>query len=489
MQPYIIYGYKNVCAFLLKEYSVTLDELKKLVENETIEMEFKTTTGEIKPACQTLCAFLNYLGGFVFIGVKNDGRLVGQMVTDNTRLEIANELEKIEPSVRVKVNYVPVTDQKMVICLQVAEGAHMPYVYDGKPYERIESSTRKMSQTQYNQLLSKQNQLNHSWERFDAENYTFDDLDHNLILNMIRKSVENDRLPEIAMREEISSVLEKLKVLEQGRVKNAAAALFGKEFLPHYPQCRLQMARFVGTDRDEFLDNDFLYGNVFELLENAMLFVKRHLPIAAKIISEQLERVETPLIPLKAVREAMINAVCHREYSVYGGSIKLAIYEDRLEITNNGGLLPGITLQKIKSGCSELRNPIIADVLFRCGLIERWGRGINEIIDKCIDAGDPEPEFECDEYHFHVTFRFSASMKPEVILIGEKNEPITKFTVRQQEIIKILALGESKASNIMSKLSHIIPDRTLRYELGILKKQQVIDSKGTTKNTIWFIKK
>jgi len=101
-----------------------------------------------------------------------------------------------------------------------------------------------MSQARYHQLLSQQNQVNHSWERFDAENYALDDLDHNLILGVVRKSVTKERLNEMAMREEVPTVLEKLQLIENGRIKNAAVALFGKKFLPDYPQCHIKMARF-----------------------------------------------------------------------------------------------------------------------------------------------------------------------------------------------------------------------------------------------------
>ena len=192
---------------------------------------------------------------------------------------------------------------------------------------------------------------------------------------------------------------------------NAAVALFGKRFLPDYPQCQIKMARFKGLDRNEFMDNEQLYGNIFELIDRAILFVNRHLPVAAKIVPGKLERVETPLIPPDAIREAITNACCHRNYSIHGGSIKLAIYDDRFELTNSGGLLPGITLEQIKKGLSELRNPLIGDILFRCRVIESWGRGIKGIIKKCKKAGDPEPEFDCDESYFQVTFRFPSEYK------------------------------------------------------------------------------
>lgn len=467
---------------------MTLDDLKELITNESIDIEFKSTTGELKQACHTLCAFLNSNGGIVFIGVKNDCRIVGQMVSDNTRLEIANELVKFEPPANIKVEYIPVTKDKEVILLQVAKGPHQPYIYDGKPYEKVESSTRKMTQARYHQLLSQQNQVNHSWEQFYSDNYTLHDLDHEIILRIIRLSIDKKRLDEIAMREDISTVLEKLELIGSGRVKNAAMVLFGKKFLPYYPQCHIQLARFKGLDRHEFLDHDSIYGNIIDLIDKAMLFIVRHLPTAAKIVPGKLQRVETTLIPLDVIREAIINSFCHRDYSVYGGSVKLAIYDDRMEILNNGGLLPGVTIEKIKSGYSQRRNPLIGDILFRAGYIEKWGRGIKEIYGELKKAGDPEPEFQCDEYDFQVKFRFSVSMNPGVVIMTDKLNCLGKLTERQREIFNIIGqLEEARASEVLARLSASIPGRTLRHELGLLKKRGFINSKGSTKNTIWLI--
>jgi ATP-dependent DNA helicase RecG len=276
-------------------------------------------------------------------------------------------------------------------------------------------------------------------------------------------------------------------LIKNGNITNAAVALFGKKFLPDYPQCQIKMARFKGSDRHEFLDNEQLYGNIFELIDRAILFVDRHLPIAAKIVPGQLERVETPLIPSDAIREAIINSCCHRNYNIHGGSIKLAIYDDKMELGNSGGLLPGVTLEQIKNGLSELRNPLIGDILFRCRLIEGWGRGIKEIIKECKAAGDPEPEFECDENYFQVVFKFPSSLKPDVLLIGDQDKRLKRLSERQKEIIKIIEeFGEVKASEIKEKLSEEIPDRTLRFDLGALKKLGIIASKGRGASATWF---
>ena len=191
------------------------------------------------------------------------------------------------------------------------------------------------------------------------------------------------------------------------------------------------------------------------------------------------------MIPLDAVREALINACCHRDYSNYGGSIKLAIYDDRMEIMNHGGLLSGLTLEKIKNRYSQTRNPLIADILYRCRLIERYGRG-HEIIKDCLEAGDPEPQFQCDEYYFQVTFEFPRSIKPEVIQVDDGKAEVNSLTNRQKEIISILeSLEEAKTSEISHKLKENISDRTLRRELLTLKRLGIIRSYGRGVEAKW----
>jgi len=171
--------------------------------------------------------------------------------------------------------------------------------------------------------------------------------------------------------------------------------LFGKEFLPDYPQCELRMARFRGTDKTEFLDQRHVRGPAFKLLEEAQLFCQRHFPLPGKIVPGKLQRVDTPLIPPDAMREILVNALIHRDYSIAGGAISLAIFDDRVEVWSAGTFPTGITPEKLsKSHQSVQRNPLIADVFYKTGLIEKWGRGTNRVIEMCVEAGIAPPKFE-----------------------------------------------------------------------------------------------
>jgi ATP-dependent DNA helicase RecG len=163
---------------------------------ESPSLELKTSTSQLSGACETVCAFLNAKGGTVLIGIKNNGQIIGQHVTDNTRQEIAREIKKIEPPANEQINidYVPFHDNKFVIVIAVTAGNHAPYIYDGRPYARIESSTGSMSQHHYEQLLVRRGQLNHAWDTQPAKGYSIDSLDHEDIRRTIKDGLTSIEL-------------------------------------------------------------------------------------------------------------------------------------------------------------------------------------------------------------------------------------------------------------------------------------------------------
>jgi ATP-dependent DNA helicase RecG len=245
------------------------------------------------------------------------------------------------------------------------------------------------------------------------------------------------------------------------------------------------MARFKGTDKKEFLDEKRLYGNIFESLKEGELFVKRHLPVAAKIVPQQMQRIETPIIPFDAIREALLNALCHRDYSINDSSVYLAIYDDRMELYSHGGLLPGVTIEKIKKGFSKPRNRLIADVLHKCGYIETWGRGIQNIIELCEDADVPEPQFLADNLEFKVIFKFSYSIIPREIMIDSKIGALTK---RQKEILNVLTSKRSLSlKEISDNLSQKPAFRTIREDLAYLKKLKFVSLEGFGRGARWSL--
>ena len=376
----------------------TLDDINKLIvsDAETDSVEYKETTGQLERGMETLCAFLNKDGGTVLFGINDKKKVIGQEVADTTKRNIADAINRLEPAAAVQITYIPIpNNKKKVIVLHVEDSRrNRPFSYKGRPYMRVESVTSTMPQSKYNELLLKREET---------------DLDEEEIRKTVRLGIESGRLPETTGNE-IPGILEKLNILENGILNNAAAILFAKRKLAQYPQNLLRLARFKGTDKTVFTDNQRVHGNLFQLLDAAMAFIFKHLSMSGT--TETLEREEHLEIPYKAIREAVINSLCHRSYRDAGGSVAIAVYDDRLEIENPGSFPSGWDMASRSEHGSKPRNPLIADTLYIRKVLESWGRGINLIIDECQKAGLPEPEYRITADEVKLIFRYKPTGQP-----------------------------------------------------------------------------
>jgi ATP-dependent DNA helicase RecG len=316
-------------------------------EGESQALEFKRSTGELKEGLQSLCAFLNGSGGAVLFGVRPEGTVEGQAVSDQTLRDIAQAADRFEPPAPVSIRRIKIKAGREVLVAAV-EGRRevRPFTYEGRAYERVASTTRRMPQAKYERLLLDRAHGTRRWENEPAEGVELRDTDRDELFRIVEGAKSAGRLiGPVGTR--VADVLDRLKLRRDGRVLQAAVVLFGKEFLPDYPQCELRMARFRGTDKTEFLDQRHVRGPAFKLLEEAQLFCQRHFPLPGKIVPGKLQRVDTPLVPPDAMREILVNALIHRDYSIAGGAISLAIFDDRVEVWSAGTFPTGITPEKL----------------------------------------------------------------------------------------------------------------------------------------------
>ncbi len=397
-------------------YIDNLEAIKRLIaDSETDRVEFKETTGQLERGMETLCAFLNGTGGTVLFGVGDKGVIVGQEVADSTKRNIAEAINRLEPMAAVQVVYIPLPEsERKVVALHVEEARfERPFSYKGRAYMRVESVTTTMPQAVYNSLLMKKTGARRLWESCYNDNLKLSDLDNNEIMRTVRLGIEFGRLPETTTGNDIPTILEKLGVYENGMLKNAAAVLFANRQLHDYPQCLLRLARFRGTDKTVFMDNQRIHGNIFQMLDAAMAFIFKHLSLSGT--TDSLIREEHLSVPHKAIREAVINSLCHRSYLVDSGSVGIAIYDDRVEIENPGSFPMEWDMEKIKSShASKPQNPVIAEVLYIRRAVESWGRGINLMIDECKKVDLPEPEYKTDADEVRIIFKYNIEGKMDI---------------------------------------------------------------------------
>lgn len=461
---------------------MTLAELQQLIaesRGEWEQIEFKRTTGDLPGGMEALCAFLNGSGGRVLFGVTVSGNIQGQDVTDTTLQEVANAIRRLEPSVRIEQTRIPVSGTREVLMLATVDRADPPYTFDGRPYQRIGNTTSRMPQVEYERRLLARTRNQRPWESEIAEGYSPDDLDTREIEKTLRAGVEAGRLESTVTS--AAEALDRFHLRVDGRLLKAAVVLFGLELMPEYPQCALRLARFRGMTKTEFLDQRQLRGHAFAILDEAVNFIMRHIPVAGRIESGRLERQDTPLYPPLALREALVNALCHRDYSIAGGAVNVAIFDDRLEIISSGLLPPGITVADLKrSHVSLPRNPLIADVFYCRGLIEQWGRGTQKIVDWCVAAGQPEPEFE--EQASAVVVRFLPSGYHPPTRVSHD------LTDRQRQILQILADGRKRRlQEIYAGLAAPPAKRTLLDDLKLLRRCGLVESGGRGLGAKWWL--
>ena len=459
---------------------MTLDEVRGLVEGgESPQVEFKRSTGQRSAAARTVCAMLNGTGGHVLFGVTDDGEIVGQEVSDSTRQDIARELSQIEPQVVLDPEIVPVEGDRAVVVISVPGDRTGPYTYDGRPYVRQGPTTCQMDQDTYEWRLVENRDPRRRWEARPASDIGVGDLDASEITRTISAAIDRGRMEEPGTRDP-EDLLRGLGLTREDQLLNAAVVLFGEDrlFIPDYPQCLLRMARFRGTTKSEFEDNRQVRGNAFNLFEQAQRFLREHLPIASEVRSDAIEREDTPLYPMEALREALANALCHRDYGLQGGSIGVAIYDDRLEITNTGTLPPGITIEELtEPHTSQIRNDLIADTFYRRGIIEQWGRGTVKMVELTEEAGLVPPEFEERGGEIVVRFRPVHYVPPTRI-----EHDLSDL---QREILKVLAkTGETPLSDVLEALDDV-PRRTVQDNLQTLRSLDLVELEGRGRGARW----
>ena len=472
---------------------MNLDAIQSLVaQGESETREFKATTGGRREAARTVCAMLNHRGGHVLFGVTPDGQVVGQSVSGRTVERVADEIRRIDPPAFPSIDLTPVEGEREVVVISVTEGAAKPYQYRGTAYRRIGNTSPAMPAEQYQRVLLERMHSEQRWENRLADGWSERDLDATEIRRTVEEAIRRGRLDDLGTRD-TEDLLRGLKLFRDGLPMRAAAVLFGEtsRLELDMPQCLLRVARFRGTDRTDFLDNRQFHGNAFALLRAAERFLRDTLPIAGRIEPDQIERVDEPMVPPLAVREALANAFCHRDYSIGGGSVGVAIYDDRLEVTSSGSLHFGLTPEMLFAPHESLPwNPRIARAFYLRGIIEEWGRGTLRIEAEATAAGLPRPEIEDAGGCVTVRFRYRAPLGQLVPPARPARSGTISGTVSQRDpsglpelqraIVDILDASAAPLAlrEIRARLPDSITGRQVKRALARLRNLGILHSTG-----------
>ncbi len=344
-----------------------------------------------------ICGFANANGGSIFIGKDDNGNVVN--ITDTKRLleEIPNKVRDVL-GILVDVN-LQTTNQGDFIEI-IVEGYPYPVNYKGQYHYRSGSTKQELKGTTLDKfLLQKKGKR---WDGVPVPKILAKDLKQETFDFFRKRAFKSQRIEEDILTDTNEHLLENLQLIENDFLKRAAILLFHSNPENFVIGAYVKIGYFETDDDLKFQDE--IHGNLFEQIEKTMdfLFTKY---IKAPISYEGVNRIETYEYPKNAVREALLNAIAHKDYSG-GVPIQISVYSDKIIIWNEGHLPENWTVKNLfEKHASRPYNPDIANALFRSGYIESWGRGTIKIIRECKQAAIPEPIFSYDSSDISVTFR------------------------------------------------------------------------------------
>jgi ATP-dependent DNA helicase RecG len=382
---------------------MTASDLSALIQaGESDTVELKQSTGATREIVETVSAFANARGGTLLIGVTNTGTICGVTIGQDTLEALSNTIQQQTDSKVFPVLTTAVIHGKTVVVLRIEESPLKPVLVQGRGFKRIGRSNHVLSSTEVAQLSLASWSL--SWDTGPAEGYGLAHLDPAAVRRFL-VAAQQERHLDISSEMPLEEALEKLDLWRNGQPMRAGLLLFGREPQRFLRQSEVRVARFKGVEPLQFLDMQVIEGGLIAQRAAVMAFIQRHISMAADV--KGLEREERWEYPLEALREAVTNALCHRDYRD-PGNVQVRIFDDRLEVWNPGTLPPELSLEALRrTHRSVPRNRLIAHAFFLIKFIEQWGTGTLRMIEACREAGLPEPEFAERSGAFVVTFRQS----------------------------------------------------------------------------------
>jgi len=422
---------------------LTPEEFEQLIsrrEGETLDFKQEMTSSS--DLAKLVTAFYNARGGTIVFGVENGTRrLVGVPNPQGIEEGVVNILRaRCSLDVMPTIEFVSYQGMEFVV-VRCPQGARKPYLMNGevRPYIRVGSTNREAQDEEVRRLYIEGSEG--GFEALPFRGATLADLSESLIETYVRRREETSGHPLGLSSEEMLRNLGCLvKDSDRWVPTNAGVMLFAEDPQRFVSQAELACVRFKGTDVVSYIDRRDLHGPLYQLVDDAEQFIYRHMKVGRRI--EGFVGVEYREYPHEAVREAIVNAVVHRDYSRRGQRIRLFMFDDRIEVYSPGPLPPGVSLEKMRrlEPQSVLRNPIIVGLFRDLGsrYIERLGTGIRRMALAMEGHGLPRPQFEEAGSEFRVTLMGSGDRFMEEVAA----RPAWAEGLNERQVEAVLYAGE-----------------------------------------------
>lgn len=449
-----------------------MKKIKEFIkEKESQTLEFKKSLAEEKEILETVSAFANKEGGKILVGIEEnkDGsikEITGIEIKGKIIENLTNEIKQntdpvIFPSIKVER-----MEGKGVLSIEIKESPSKPVFAKEKAFKRVGRSNLKLTAEEIRNQAK--DGVGYSFTELVCKEAKLEDIDEEKVKWFLK---EARRQRNLSLEEDlpVKEVLIRLKLLKKGGLTNAAVLLFGKG--PIFLQSEVKCIKFSGNEPTKpYVDFQTLEGNIFDLIDKAEDFVLRNVKKAIWLVPGQVQREERYEYPPDAIREAVVNAIAHRDYAL-PSKVQIRIFDDYIEIWNPGRLPEGWKVKKLKQKHESIpKNPLLFKQLFWVKYVEDVGGGIIDIINECKKWGIPEPEFEDSGTSIILTLRKS--------VITEELMDKAGLNERQRKAIGYLKEHKKITNKEYCELFEIVKD-TANRDLNDLLNKNLIEKKGS----------
>lgn len=412
-----------------------------------------------------VCGFANSNGGVMYIGKDDSGAITG---LNNYRRLMDDLPNKIRNSIGISAE-VNLHNELDNYYIEIITQPHsVPVSLRGKYYIRCGSTNQELTGTSLTEFLLRK--LGNSWDNLVEESATLEDINEESLRDFIDASNSSGRLSNITSLTKYE-LLDKLHLVYNNRPKRAAIILFGKDPVKFYPNAIVKIGKFGGSDED-IIYQEVQEGNIIDLLKKVPEQLNNKF-LTKKIDFMGLQRIEKGEYPVAALREMILNALVHKNYM--GSSIQIKVYDNMITIWNEGILPEGMDIESLRrTHISRPRNPMIADVCFKAGYIDSWGRGTLKIFNSCREAGLPDPNIQ------EIDGGILVSIYKDRLSL----EQLRSLDLNDRQIKAVLFLKDNiKITNSDYQTLCEVSERTALRDLDHLVSLKILQKSGDKKST------
>lgn len=425
-------------------------------EGEGQRIEFKEALSNLD---RELVGMANAIGGSIYIGIADDGEVSGFQMGNKKRSEIQTIARNCDPPIPIQI-----IQHGDVVEVAVNEGEDKPYRCRGGFFLRQGANTQKLRRDEIRDLVSACGRFHYDASLCHAFRYPEDFSQQRFLKFLQAANIQHQATPEDILR----SLDLAVPTDDRLALTHAAVLLFAEAPQHWLRESHISCVCYQGTDRLTIIDRQEIHGDLLSMIDQALIFLKRHIEVRYEIGAAG-QREERHAYPLPVLREALINAVTHRDYYYDGSHTYVHIFSDRMEIENPGGLYGGLTVEDLGRR-SVRRNSMIADLMYRAGYVEQVGSGIPRMREMLSRNGNPP--FELSSTNF-----FTLRLYP-----APRSSQAADLTERQRHILRLIEAHRPVAKRKLAELLGVSDDTILR-DLQDLLRRGLVDRSGIGRAT------